>query len=75
VLRRLCQALEGRLPVIGVGGILSGEHAVEKIEAGASLVQVYTGLVYRGPRLVCEAVAAILQSERRRAAIPNRSPT
>jgi dihydroorotate dehydrogenase len=75
VLRCLCQILGGRLPVIGVGGILAGDHAAEKIEAGASLVQLYTGLVYRGPQLVAEAVGAILKHERRRAATPSRSPT
>lgn len=68
VLRRLCEALRGRLPVIGVGGILSGHDALEKLEAGASLVQLYTGLVYRGPDLVREVVDAILQRERRAAA-------
>jgi dihydroorotate dehydrogenase len=68
VLRRLCEALGGRLPVIGVGGILSGRDAMAKLEAGASLLQLYTGLVYRGPELVREAVAAVLERERRAAA-------
>jgi dihydroorotate dehydrogenase len=63
VLRRLCEALGGRLPVIGVGGILTGQDAVEKLEAGACLVQLYTGLVYRGPELVREVVDAVLQHE------------
>ncbi|WP_269533578.1 quinone-dependent dihydroorotate dehydrogenase [Chitinimonas sp. BJYL2] len=58
VLRALASALHGRVPIIGVGGILSGEHAVEKLDAGASLVQVYSGLIYRGPALVGECVAA-----------------
>ncbi|HQR53001.1 MAG TPA: quinone-dependent dihydroorotate dehydrogenase [Burkholderiales bacterium] len=74
VLRRLCQALDGRLPVIGVGGILGGKDAVEKMEAGASLVQLYTGLVYRGPKLVREVVSAILEREGATAR-PNRLPT
>lgn len=65
VLRQLCEALGGGLPVIGVGGILSGRDALEKLEAGASLVQLYTGLVYRGPELVREVVESILQRERR----------
>ncbi len=51
-IRRLGAALKGGIPIIGVGGILSTEDAGEKLDAGASLVQVYTGLVYRGPALV-----------------------
>ena len=54
VIRQLAQRLKGQIPIIGVGGILSGEDALEKIEAGASLVQVYSGLIYRGPQLVKE---------------------
>ncbi|HYG31981.1 MAG TPA: quinone-dependent dihydroorotate dehydrogenase [Methylophilaceae bacterium] len=52
VIRQLAQHLRGQIPIIGVGGILSGEDAREKMEAGASLVQVYSGLIYRGPRLI-----------------------
>ena len=59
VIRRLAQALDGALPVIGVGGILSGTDAKEKIEAGAKLVQIYTGLIYRGPELVAECGHAL----------------
>lgn len=59
VISRLAQALDGALPIIGVGGIMSGADAVEKIEAGASLVQLYTGLVYRGPELVAECARAV----------------
>ncbi len=59
VVRQLCAALAGEVPVIAVGGILSGADAVEKVRAGASLVQIYSGLIYRGPRLVAEAVAAL----------------
>lgn len=51
VVRRLYQLTGGRLPIVGTGGIFTAEHAYEKIRAGASLVQVYTGLVYEGPRL------------------------
>jgi len=58
-LARLVKALDGALPVIGVGGILSGEDARAKIALGASLVQVYTGLIYRGPGLVAECVRAL----------------
>ena len=59
VIRALHQHLQGALPIIGVGGILSGADAVEKIRAGASLVQIYSGLIYRGPELVGECCAAI----------------
>jgi dihydroorotate dehydrogenase len=54
VIRQLSQQLRGALPIIGVGGILNGADAQEKIEAGASLVQAYSGLIYRGPALVPE---------------------
>lgn len=59
VIRQLAAELQGALPIIGVGGILSGADAAEKIKAGASLVQLYSGLIYRGPALVGEACAAI----------------
>jgi dihydroorotate dehydrogenase len=54
VIQQLSQRLQGALPIIGVGGILNGADAVEKIAAGASLVQVYSGLIYKGPKLVHE---------------------
>ena len=54
VIQQLSTRLQGALPIIGVGGILSGADAVEKIAAGASLVQVYSGLIYKGPKLVHE---------------------
>jgi dihydroorotate dehydrogenase len=59
VIRTLARALDGALPIIGVGGILSGEDAREKVSAGASLVQIYTGLIYRGPALIAECIAAL----------------
>jgi dihydroorotate dehydrogenase len=59
VIRKLARALDGALPIIGVGGILSGEDAREKVAAGASLVQIYTGLIYRGPALIAECIAAL----------------
>ena len=59
VLRKLRTRLPDSIPVIGVGGILSGADAVAKMSAGASLIQCYTGLVYRGPELVGECVDAI----------------
>jgi dihydroorotate dehydrogenase len=48
----MARRLAGRVPLIGVGGIASGADAYDKIRAGASAVQLYTGLVYEGPRLI-----------------------
>ncbi|TAN50390.1 MAG: quinone-dependent dihydroorotate dehydrogenase [Methylococcaceae bacterium] len=59
VIRKLAAELQGALPIIGVGGILSGPDAAEKIGAGAALVQLYSGLIYRGPALVGECCAAL----------------
>ncbi|MGE5491941.1 MAG: quinone-dependent dihydroorotate dehydrogenase [Actinomycetota bacterium] len=59
VLKKLSTALAGELPIIGVGGILSGADAVAKIDAGASLVQVYSGFIYRGPELVGEVASSL----------------
>lgn len=59
VVRVLAGELAGRLPIIAVGGITEGRHAAEKIAAGASLVQVYSGFIYKGPALIREAVDAI----------------
>jgi dihydroorotate dehydrogenase len=59
IVRKLAHALGGRVPVIGVGGILGADDAREKLAAGASLVQVYTGLVYRGPGLVRDIVRGL----------------
>ena len=59
VVAKLAKALDGALPIIGVGGILSGADAKEKIDAGATLIQIYTGLIYRGPDLVAECARAI----------------
>ena len=53
------KALNGEIPLIGVGGILSGEQAVAKREAGASLVQVYSGLIYTGPDLIKDCINAL----------------
>lgn len=64
VVRLLARHLQGTLPIIAVGGILSGLDAVAKLEAGASLVQVYTGLIYRGPCLVGECREAIARWRR-----------
>jgi len=59
VLRKLRVRLDNSIPLIGVGGILSGADAVGKITAGAQLVQFYTGMIYRGPELIGECVTAI----------------
>ena len=61
VIRHLCRSTGGRVPIIGVGGIFTVEDAWEKIEAGASLLQVYTGFVYEGPGLVNTLVTGISQ--------------
>ncbi|MGH8028613.1 MAG: quinone-dependent dihydroorotate dehydrogenase [Arenimonas sp.] len=58
-LRRLRTRLDTAIPLIGVGGILSGADAAGKVAAGATLVQFYTGMVYRGPELISECVTAI----------------
>ncbi len=58
VLRGMSQRLAGRIPLIGVGGIDCHSDAVAKRDAGAALVQVYTGLIYRGPALIGECVHA-----------------
>jgi dihydroorotate dehydrogenase len=56
VIQLLAKALDNKLPIIGVGGIASGEDAQEKIAAGAKLVQVYTGFIYQGPELIRDIV-------------------
>jgi len=61
VIRGLRQELAADYPIIGVGGIMEGAQAVEKIQAGANAIQLYTGLIYRGPVLVDECVRAIAQ--------------
>jgi dihydroorotate dehydrogenase len=63
VVHLLARHLRGALPIIGVGGIMSGVDAVEKMQAGASLVQLYTGFIYSGPQLIAECVEAIRKSE------------
>jgi dihydroorotate dehydrogenase len=59
VIAQLRAALGQDFPIIGVGGIMSAADAVSKIAAGADVVQIYTGLIYRGPDLVREAAQAI----------------
>jgi dihydroorotate dehydrogenase len=59
VIQKLSRRLAGRVTIIGVGGIACGAHALEKLQAGADLVQLYTGLIYRGPALVRECRFAL----------------
>lgn len=59
VIRLLRSALGPNYPIIGVGGVMSGEDARAKLQAGADLVQIYTGLIYKGPALVHECAAAM----------------
>ncbi|MEX0603097.1 MAG: quinone-dependent dihydroorotate dehydrogenase [Marinobacter sp.] len=59
VIRGLRAELGAAMPIIGVGGIMDGASALAKIEAGANLVQIYTGFIYRGPEIIGEAIRAI----------------
>lgn len=59
IIRELHARLQDEVPIIGVGGIFSGEDALEKINAGAELVQIYSGLVYQGRKLVLDACQSI----------------
>jgi dihydroorotate dehydrogenase len=61
VIRHIYRQTKGKLPIIGVGGIFNADHAWEKITAGASLIQVYTGLVYKGPTLAKDIMRGLLQ--------------
>ncbi len=61
VIRRIFRHTDGRVPIIGTGGIFTGEDAYEKIRAGASLVQVYTGMIYRGPSIARKINRELLQ--------------
>ena len=62
MLARVYQITQGKLPLIGVGGIDSGEAALAKIEAGASLLQLYTGLVFEGPGLMGRIKQALIEA-------------
>jgi len=64
VLAAFAAELKGEVALIGAGGIMRGEDAQEKLAAGASLVQLYTGLIYRGPELVCECVRRIAGADK-----------
>ncbi|MCK9388872.1 MAG: quinone-dependent dihydroorotate dehydrogenase [Sulfuritalea sp.] len=58
VIRSLARALAGELPIIASGGVTNGERARAKLEVGAALVQIYSGLIYKGPQLVAECIDA-----------------
>ena len=64
VLAAFAAELRSEVPLIGAGGILEGGDAAEKIGAGAALVQLYTGLIYRGPALIAECIEAIRHAHR-----------
>ena len=65
VIRQLHAELKGEVPIIGVGGVFSGSDAWEKINAGAKLVQIYTGLIYRGPQVVSDCVRSLCKPSTR----------
>jgi dihydroorotate dehydrogenase len=62
-LEQWADALSGRIPLIGVGGIVTGEDALSKFKLGARLVQIYTGLIFTGPRLVHDVQTALLEAD------------
>ena len=59
VIRALRQSLGPDFALIGVGGIFSAQDAIEKIRAGANVVQIYTGLIYQGPALVSQVAKGL----------------
>ena len=59
VVRLIAEHVKGDLPIIASGGVMSGEDAVEKMKAGAKLVQLYTGFIYKGPALIAESSEAV----------------
>jgi dihydroorotate dehydrogenase len=61
VLALVAKAVDGAVPIIGVGGIMSPDDALRKLKLGATLVQIYTGLIYKGPDLVAQTVRALPQ--------------
>ena len=63
VLRGMRRRLGVRMPIVGVGGILDGSDAAEKLDAGATLLQLYSGLIYRGPKLIAECVDEIRRQQ------------
>jgi len=64
-IRTIARETRGGVPIVGVGGISQPEHALEKLDAGATLVQLYTGLIYAGPGLPARICQAILDRRQR----------
>jgi dihydroorotate dehydrogenase len=64
IINYISRATSGRLPIIGVGGIMDEAAAGEKLDAGATLVQLYTGLIYRGPFFAAEIARALAERQR-----------
>ena len=64
-IRNLAKHLNGAIPVIGVGGIMNGQDAADKIAAGASAVQVYSGFIFAGPNLVSDSIKVISASNKK----------
>jgi dihydroorotate dehydrogenase len=65
IVRYISRATRGKLPIIGVGGITDSESAAEKLDAGATLVQVYTGMIYRGPLFAKDLAWALSERQKR----------
>jgi dihydroorotate dehydrogenase len=63
MIKKIHKLTDGKLPIIGVGGIMNSDDAKEKINAGAVLIQVYTGLIYKGPGLVKEIISGLAKSQ------------
>ena len=59
IVRQFRQALPADMPIIAAGGIMSAEDAMQKLEAGAQLIQIYSGLIYQGPKLIQDIVKTI----------------
>lgn len=74
-IRKLAENLDGALPIIGVGGILNGQDAIDKIEAGATLVQVFSGMVFTGPDLIGDCINTLAAHARATANAPPESKT
>lgn len=64
IIQLLSSELSGKLPIIGVGGVMDARTAADKIKAGASLVQLYSGFIYKGPALIREAAEAVYSCDR-----------
>jgi dihydroorotate dehydrogenase len=64
VIRYITKKSDGKIPIVGVGGIHSDEDAIEKLKAGASLIQMYTGFIYEGPAVIKRINKAIVEYRR-----------